>query len=169
MDLQGKWDALKSRLWSWVSVHFRKKEASSKPDAPCEEQPCTVGQPPQADGKSPDAADLRMGICGLLESMHRKRGVSVRQRNGHPEWTVSPADFTDAYLFMTSIPGTDISSIRGHMAADNASYRLPVPDGGMLELTDNTRRKDAQAQLSLTKGKECILKIYFINPKNNRL
>lgn len=174
MDLWGKWNALKFRLYSWYSVHFRKEGASKKFEtAPCEEQPDTARQPQQAEPvgwKRQDmTGNLRMEIYGMLEAMRQKRTVSVRRRNGHAEWMVSPADFTDAYLFMRSISGTGTYRIRRRMAADNASYRLHVPDGWMLELTDNTRRRDAQALLSLTKDKECILKIYFINPKNNRL
>lgn len=171
MRWQGKWNLLKSRIWSWLSTHFKKGKASREIEtAYCEGHPGTAkeSQQPQGTGQN-TTENLRMEICGMLETKRRQRTVYIRRRNGHPEWTISPADFTDAYLFMRSISGTGISGIRGNMTADNASYRLPVPDGGILELTDNTRRREAQALLSLTKGKECILKIYFINPKNNRL
>ena len=114
--------------------------------------------------EEPAFPNLATVICDRLEYLRLKRIFSICKRNKRMEWSVSPADFTDAYLFLLGIPSMEVSNMECHRTADYVSYRMAFPKSRTIELTDNTQRKSAQALLRLSEGNDCILRIYFIKP-----
>lgn len=174
MDLRKGWEALKARLRGWYSKVFGKEDSEDVPVAtePDEQSPSSEAS---AQDTSPETVEqdtsvasdgLVSAICERLEHLHRNRQVVVRKKNKRMEWQVAEADFTDAYLLLLSIPGTDIRQLRHRTATDEITYHLELPGGVEAELTDKTLREDTTAVLRLMDKGRCMLKINFINNQN---
>lgn len=191
MDLRKGWEALKARLHGWYSAVFgggtaenvaeedeTDVQASPSETSPLEESaqdtsPEITEDIPVEDStetveRDTSAASERLvsAVCEKLEHLHRNRQFVVRKKNNRMEWQVAGADFTDAYLFLLSIPGTDISRLRHHTVADEITYHLEFPGGVEAELTDKTFREDTTTVLRLMDKGRCTLKINFINNQN---
>lgn len=188
MDLRKGWEALKTRLRGWYSKVFgggtsedvaeeeeTDVQASTSEDSAQEASPeLTEDVPASAEedteAVAPDTSVASDGlvpaVCEKLEHMCRNRQVVVRKKNNRMEWRVAGADFTDAYLFLLSIPGADIRQLRHRTVADGITYHLELPDGTSAELTDKTFREDTTAVLRLITDGRCMLKINFINNQN---
>ncbi len=186
MDLRRGWEALKARLRGWYSAVFgngtsedvagtEEKDVQTSPrEEPVQETPPEITEDVPAEDSAETAAQdpatpdgLVSAVCERLEHLRRKRMFAIRKKPGRMEWLASPADFTDAYLFLLSVPGTEISRLRYRKAADNITYRLEISPGVAAELTDDTRKEDTIAVLRLIADGRCMLKINFMkNIKN---
>lgn len=156
MDLRKGWKALKVRLQGWLSEVFGSGTSeTSLSEAFLQETPSEI---------TSDASDeLVSAVREMLEHLRHNRRIVVRKKNNRMEWQVVGADFTDAYLFLLSIPGADIGLLRHRTAADEITYTMELPGGAGAELTDAAPRENTIAVLRLTSDGRCMLKINFIN------
>lgn len=182
MDLRRGWEALKARLRGWYSAVFgngtsedvagtEEKDVQTSPrEEPVQKTPPEITEDVPAEDSAETAAQdpatpdgLVAAVCERLEHLRRKRMFAIRKKPGRMEWLASHADFTDAYLFLLSIPGADISRLGHRRAADSITYRMELSFGVAAELTDDTRQEDTIAVLRLMTNGRCMLKINFIN------
>lgn len=188
MDLRKGWGLLKARLRGWYSKVFGNEgpedvpvvtdpdvQASppetSPPEGPAQETSPEITEYVPAEeatgtvGRDTPAASesLMAAVRERLEHLRRNRQVVVRKKNNRMEWQVAGADFTDAYLFLLSIPGADISRLRHRTAAGGITYHLELPGGASAELADKTLREDTAAVLRLMGNGRCMLRINFMN------
>lgn len=192
MDLRKGWEALKARLRGWYSAVFgggTSENVAEEEETDVQASPSETSPPEEsAQEASPEITEdvpaedstetverdtsvasegLVSAVCERLKHLHRNRQVVVRKKNDRMEWQVAGADFTDAYLFLLSVPGTDIRQLRHRTVADEITYHLGLLPGGVeAELTDKTFREDTTAVLRLTGKGRCMLKINFINNQN---
>lgn len=191
MDLRKGWEALKARLRGWYSAVFgggTAENVAEEEETDVQASPSETSPPEEsAQDTSPEITEdvsaaevteevaqdtsvafdgLVSAVCERLEHLCRNRQVVVCKKSNRMEWQVAGADFTDAYLFLLSIPGTDISRLRHHTVADGITYHLELPGGVAAELTDKTFREDTTAVLRLTGKGRCMLRINFINNQN---
>lgn len=186
MNLRKGWETLKARLHGWYSkvfgagtsedvaeaeemdVQTSTSETSVHETSPeiTEEVPAEEDTETASQETSVTSGGLVPAVCEKLEHLRHNRQVVVRKKNNRMEWQVAGADFTDAYLFLLSIPVADISKLRHHTVADEITYHLELLGGVEAELTDKTLREDTTAVLRLMDNGRCMLKINFINNQN---
>lgn len=191
MDLRKGWEALKARLRGWYSKVFGNEDSEDMPVVTdpdvqtssletslseesvqeasleiTEEVPAEDSTEAASQDTSVTSDGLVSAVCEKLEHLRRNRQLVVHKKNNRMEWQVAGADFTDAYLFLLSIPGADIRQLHHHTVADEITYHLELPGDVEAELTDNTLREDTFAVLRLMDEGRCMLKINFINNQN---
>lgn len=176
MEKKGTWKRVKSTIHRWYvaflrSLGLRKEEpyenrhTDTPPDSPgVPPVPMPDISPLSPEGflENSISADI---ICKRLEHLSKKRLFSVRKNGNRAEWKVRPANFVDAYLFLLSIPRVEVSRLTTRRIGDKTVISVSFQDGGKIELINKKILSEKKLFLRLTKGKECLLTIYFINSK----
>lgn len=139
---------------------------------------CNLGT--QSSGLSPSKAhdDLTKAppsipiIIGEIQEELKKLGkshkVSVCKRNGQEWWKVSPADFTDAYFFLTHLSClADITS-KMRMRADILTFSFKLNDGGSIMLTDKSRYSETMGTLMVFDEERTLMTIRFNEERKDK-
>lgn len=127
---------------------------------------------PEEEQKSPealpDSVTIVNDILRQIETAEKDDDKKTRRNPGKEEWRIFQTDFIYAYHFLLSLPHVSHERMQNRVRAGIITFTLPLADGCIAELTDNSRHIKADGVLRVTDGKRELIKVLFIdNSQNN--
>ena len=110
----------------------------------------------------PDSATIVSDILRQIEEAEREDGKKTRKNPGREEWTIYQADFIYAYHFLLSLPHVSHERMKNRVRAGIITFTLPLADGCTVELTDNSRRIEADGVIRVRDGGREIIRVLFV-------
>lgn len=110
----------------------------------------------------PDSATIVSDILRQIEEAGRNDGKKTRKSPGREEWTIYQADFIYAYHFLLSLPHASHERMKNRVRAGIITFTLPLADGCTVELTDNSRRIEADGVIRVRDGGREIIRVLFV-------
>lgn len=110
----------------------------------------------------PDSVTIVNDILRQIETAEKDDGKKTRRNPGKEEWRIFQTDFIYAYHFLLSLPHVSHERMQNRVRAGIITFTLPLADGCIAELTDNSRRIKADGVIRVRDGSREIIRVLFV-------